>query len=164
MAVMRRSILAIEDLNESEGFREVLRELLVFALERGLGFCRDRRRRALTPRRRLSIAIRLKMSARNFLELAGEPHDVHQRRAQIVADDIGEALDFGCWPLRRSAVRSSTVASRLTLLSAQTAASAASRARAERRTRKDRDRGQRDHETRSRRRSPATPASGSSRR
>ncbi len=29
-----------------------------------------------------------------FLEFAGETHDVHQRRAQIVADDIGEALDF----------------------------------------------------------------------
>src|SRR5258708_3660428 len=29
-----------------------------------------------------------------LLEFAGEAHDVHQRRAQIVADDIGEALDF----------------------------------------------------------------------
>ena len=29
-----------------------------------------------------------------FLEFAGEAHDVDQRRAQIVADDIGEALDF----------------------------------------------------------------------
>ena len=32
--------------------------------------------------------------AAQFLELAGEAHDVDQRRAQIVADDIGEALDF----------------------------------------------------------------------
>ena len=32
--------------------------------------------------------------AAQFLELAGEAHDVHQRRAQIVADDIGEALDL----------------------------------------------------------------------
>ena len=32
--------------------------------------------------------------AAQFLEFAGEAHDVHQRRAQIVADDIGEALDF----------------------------------------------------------------------
>ena len=28
------------------------------------------------------------------LELAGEAHDVDQGRAKIVADDIGEALDF----------------------------------------------------------------------
>ena len=32
--------------------------------------------------------------AAQFLELAGEAHDVDQRRTQIVADDIGEALDF----------------------------------------------------------------------
>ena len=32
--------------------------------------------------------------AAQFLEFAGEAHDVDQRRAQIVADDIGEALDF----------------------------------------------------------------------
>ena len=32
--------------------------------------------------------------AAQFLQLAGEAHDVHQRRAQVVADDIGEALDL----------------------------------------------------------------------
>ena len=32
--------------------------------------------------------------AAQFLQFAGEAHDVHQRRTQIVADDIGEALDF----------------------------------------------------------------------
>ena len=32
--------------------------------------------------------------AAQFLQLAGEAHDVHQRRAQIVADDVGEALDL----------------------------------------------------------------------
>ena len=32
--------------------------------------------------------------AAQFLQLAGEAHDVDQRRAQIVADDIGEALDL----------------------------------------------------------------------
>ncbi len=39
-------------------------------------------------------AMRLKMSPAQLLELAGEAHDVHQRRAQIVADDIGKALDL----------------------------------------------------------------------
>ena len=32
--------------------------------------------------------------AAQFLQFAGEAHDVDQRRAQIVADDIGEALDL----------------------------------------------------------------------
>ena len=34
------------------------------------------------------------MSCAQVLELAGEAHDVDQRRAQIVADDVGEALDL----------------------------------------------------------------------
>ena len=32
--------------------------------------------------------------AAQFLEFAGKAHDVDQRRAQIVADDVGEALDL----------------------------------------------------------------------
>ena len=39
----------------------------------------------------LSVAL---SGAAQFLELAGKAHDVDERRAQIVADDIGEPLDF----------------------------------------------------------------------
>ena len=34
------------------------------------------------------------MSPRDRIELAGEAHHVDERRAQVVADDVGEALDL----------------------------------------------------------------------
>ena len=80
--------------DEAERLGEILRELLVFAFEQRL----DRRRRRPDQRRRSRRRGQrrdpLEDIAAQFLELAGEAHDVDQRRAQIVADDIGEALDF----------------------------------------------------------------------
>ena len=81
--------------DEAERLGEILRKLLVGAFENGLGVVGGivRRRR----RRRCGAAERrdpLEDVAAQLLELAGEAHDVHQRRAQIVADDIGKALDL----------------------------------------------------------------------
>ena len=44
-------------------------------------------------RRSRSLKIGLQRSRRAF-QLGREPHDVDKRRAQIVADDVGEALDL----------------------------------------------------------------------
>ena len=72
--------------------------------------------------------------AAQFLEFAGEAHDVHQRRAQVVADDIGEALDFfiGLAQIGGAFVDRGL---EIDIVVAQLV-SASSRARAERRTRK----------------------------
>ena len=82
--------------DEAERLGEILRELLVGAFEHGLGGCRSRCR--ASPARRTAARRKrcdpLEDIAAQFLELAGEAHDVDQRRAQIVADDVGEALDF----------------------------------------------------------------------
>lgn len=52
---------------------------------------RRRRREAVGP---AQVRDPFEEVAAQFLELAGEAHDVDQRRAQVMADDIGEALDF----------------------------------------------------------------------
>ena len=73
---------------------EILRELLVFAFEKRLGLAggdRNQRRQARGAGERRDPPEDI---GAQFLEFAGEAHDVHQRRTQIVADDIGEALDL----------------------------------------------------------------------
>jgi hypothetical protein len=79
-------------LDEAQGLVELPSELLVRVGQRGLvrwgvGACGDglRRREPCEP---------LKNAAPQLLQLAGKTHDVDQRRAQVVADDVGEALDF----------------------------------------------------------------------
>ena len=73
--------------------------------------------------------------AAQFLELAGEAHDVHQRRAQVVADDIGEALDLviGFAQIRGALVDRGL---EVDIVVAQPVLRRLSRARDERRTRK----------------------------
>ncbi len=95
IAVISRSILPIDDLMKPSASVEILRELLVGAFEHGLGgiggVVRRRTARRLRAGKRRDPPEDV---AAQFLEFAGEAHDVDQRRAQIVADDIGEALDL----------------------------------------------------------------------
>ena len=86
--------LADRGLDEAERLGEVLRQLLVGAVEHGsavsVAF-------SGAWARRLGAAQRCDPAedvVAQLLQLAGEAHDVDQRRAQIVADDIGEALDL----------------------------------------------------------------------
>ena len=67
-----------------------------------------------------------------FFELAGEAHDVDEWRAQIVADDIGKALNLivGLAQVRRALVDDGLQVD----VASRRRASASSRARAERRT------------------------------
>ena len=79
--------LADRRLDEAERLGEILRELPVVALEDELGS--SAATSAGGPARDPPEDVTAQL-----LELAGEAHDVHQRRAQIVADDIGEALNL----------------------------------------------------------------------
>ena len=82
-------------LDEPERFGEVFRKLLVGPFEHGLGgvgrVFRGLGSGRLRPGKRCDPPEDV---AAQFLQFAGEAHDVHQRRAQVVADDIGEALDL----------------------------------------------------------------------
>ena len=80
--------------DESQRLGEILRELLVLALEHRFGLRTASGVGGAAAATRPSAAIRLENVGAQFLEFAGEAHDVDQRRAQIVADDVGEALDF----------------------------------------------------------------------
>ena len=95
IAAIRRSILRDRRFDEAERFGEILRKLLVGVVENRFGAVgRILGRLRL---RRCSAAEgcdALEDVAAQLLELAGEAHDVDQRRAQVVADDIGEALDL----------------------------------------------------------------------
>ena len=80
-------------LDEVQRFGEILRALFVLALELRFGVdCSHRDGhwgRGMRQRRDAPENV-----ASQFLQFAGEAHDVDQWRAQIVADDIGEALDL----------------------------------------------------------------------
>ena len=95
IAVIRRSILAIDDLMKPSASVKSCESCLSAPSSTGSAVSV-----ALSGAGGAEIAARasvrdpLEDVAAQFLELAGEAHDVDQRRAQIVADDIGEALDL----------------------------------------------------------------------
>ena len=93
IAEISRSILAIEDLMKPSASVKSSESCLSSPSSAGSASAASDRHAAAAAAWP-SAAMRRKMSVAQFLELAGEAHDVHQRRAQIVADDIGEALDF----------------------------------------------------------------------
>jgi hypothetical protein len=80
--------------DESQRFGKILRKLPVFAVKDRLVLAFDLWHRRSRSRGAAKCPNPPENVAAQFLEFAGKAHDVHQRRAQIVADDIGEALDL----------------------------------------------------------------------
>ena len=87
-ALISRSMLRDRGLDEADGLVEILAELL----DRPRPSARRPAHRARRSRRRACDLLEDVLAQR--LELGGEAHDVDERRAQIVADDVGEALDL----------------------------------------------------------------------
>ena len=92
MAAISRSILPIDDLMKLKDSSNSCASALSSSASAasaggGIGAGRHglRRRQSFDP---------LEDAGAQLLELAGKAHDVDQRRTQVVADDVGEALDL----------------------------------------------------------------------
>ena len=160
--MISRSILAIEDLMNPSASEKSCESCLSAPSSTGSAS----RRRAPAPASGADGAAERRDPPENvaaqFLELAGEAHDVDQRRAQIVADDIGEALDFviGLAQVGGALVDRGL---QIEIVVAQPRLGLVARARRAPHQ-EDRDAGQRDHQRRSRRSSRARRAAGCGRR
>ena len=88
-------------------------------LDRHAGVIGDEFRRFLRDLRNEG----LDLLAHRF-ELGGKAHDVDKRRAQIMADDIGEALDFLIGLRQNRQCRAATACSRLAISPAEFGAGA----------------------------------------
>ena len=93
MAAISRSILPIDDLMKLKDSSNSCASSLSSSAQRGARPGGAGARGAAVCGAD-SLCDPLEDAGAQFLQFAGEAHDVDQRRAQVVADDVGEALDL----------------------------------------------------------------------